>query len=835
MWFEKIIIKRKLASPNAAIRLQAVDALNINSDQALLLQLAAADADSQVRAAAIRRCGEPERLITLRSQERDPHLQMLLSERLDQIYAELALQACAEERDCDAFSRIENIDTLINVALRSNSPALVLAAAARLAPTPEPWLKLVTQLTDDRLALELYQRNMPAPDSAMAVQLFNSARSRALREAVAAGRRRQQAALEAYQNELALVENIERIAESANDRDFEQLCNIYRALPQHTEELKKRFMASRYRFFRAREQRLANQEAEKRQYQAARDLFIQLQNLQNSGNWKLIKQVIEAWQRSGLDNAPGAAEFRNDFNALAAGLAGQIAVIEQKYSAALARAGSVLQTYQTMLAETPVPALEKRQELLQSLEETVNDLPEASLEIAAIREKVLGCERELRRRARLEAQERDLARWENYTLKCDICSELEKLAAEPDEALFEVAKSFRTLREKWNSIGNVPNEKFDELRSRYHHICTALHERLEKFFAIREEARRKSLQTKQSLLAEAEALSTSDDWSATFARLKELQELWKSAGSAGGAADRELFEKFHAACDAFFVRRNAVWEERKRSFMEASRRKKELCDAAEALRNKPFHQAKNEVAELRERWRSLPSAGKDDRLLYMQFNRAIENIFAAHREAGDEARRQAEIICTSLAELLKQARSGDISAKDIERGVLENQQRWENLSFGGASDIVQRRDSIFEELQNLLCGMHHQEAMHKLESAEQLEAVIDPGEDNEKLLDQLGRRLKVCGELENRLRECSIISGGGDLAGELQQAITGNFGGEDYQLTIAELDEFLQRFVAVGQVPPDARQAVFDRFRTLYNRALTELKAREKNPVESAE
>ena len=166
---------------------------------------------------------------------------------------------------------------------------------------------------------------------------------------------------------------------------------------------------------------------------------------------------------------------------------------------------------------------------------------------------------------------------------------------------------------------------------------------------------------------------------------------------------------------------------------------------------------------------------------------------------------------------------------------MENQQRWENLAFRGANDIARRRDSIFEELQTLLCGMHHQEAMHKLESAEQLEAVIDPGEDNEKLLDHLGRRLKVCGELENRLRECSIISGGGDLAGELQQAINGNFGGEDYQLTIAELDEFLQRFVAVGQVPPDARQAVFDRFRTLYNRALTELKARENKSSETAE
>ena len=43
----------------------------------------------------------------------------------------------------------------------------------------------------------------------------------------------------------------------------------------------------------------------------------------------------------------------------------------------------------------------------------------------------------------------------------------------------------------------------------------------------------------------------------------------------------------------------------------------------------------------------------------------------------------------------------------------------------------------------------------------------------------------------------------------------------------AELDEFLRRFVAVGHVPPDAREAVFERFRTLYNRALTELQREE--------
>jgi len=249
------------------------------------------------------------------------------------------------------------------------------------------------------------------------------------------------------------------------------------------------------------------------------------------------------------------------------------------------------------------------------------------------------------------------------------------------------------------------------------------------------------------------------------------------------------------------------------------------------LKDKPFMQAKNEVAALREAWKLIPSAGKDDRLLYMQFNRAIDSIFTAHREAGDAARQRSEIICTELQEILDQARGGTLPIQDIERAVQNNQRAWDELDFRPPADAAQRRDKIADELQVVLCALHHQQSMHKLDNAEQLESVMDPGDDNDKLIDHLGRRLKVCGELEERLRECRIIAGGGDLAGELQQAITGNFGGDSYKLTIAELDEFLQRFVAVGAVPPDARSAVFEQFKSLYNRALTELQKNE-DPAE---
>ncbi len=827
MFFERIRIKRKLASNDAVLRAEAVSSLDINNDIELLRQLAAADSDARVRRAAIIRFTDPEMLTALRRSEADPQVLSLLAERIDQLYGDMALRACAEERDCDAFDRIENADVIINVALRSNSPSLVLAAAGRLAAQPENWQKLLCQLQDDRLALEIYQRNMPDPDSAAALWLLNAARSQALREAIAEERRRRQAQSQAYAEEHALVEAAEKCAETASPEEFEALSQRFRELPWHDEKLKTRFMAARYRFFRAQEDALARREAALRNCQLAGELLKELEIIKDSGNWKLIRQTIDTWNRSQLNTAPGTEEFRGRFNELAREMTARAQAMQTAYSNAMQCAGTVLTAYRQMLTLKQCPPQEDRQKLLQTLEQSTGNLTEIPVAFAEMREEILNCERELRRRARLEAQQRDLARWEHYTLKMDICHELEKLSAVPDEALFDAARTFRTLRERWNSIGAVPNEKYEELRNTYHAACSALHTRLEAFFAERDARMQTSRELKEKLLQEAESLSGSDDWSETSARLKELQNLWKNAGSAGSAADRELFEHFHAACDAFFVRRNTVWEERKKSYFEAAKRKKVLCDAAEALKDKPFAEAKNKIADLREEWRKIPSAGKDDRLLYMQFNRAIESIFAAHREVGDAARHQAEIICTDLQELLELARSGSTDVKEIEKRLLANQQQWDAQEIRPAADVANRREKLSDELQNVICAMHHQEAMHKLDSAEQLESVIDPGDDNEKLIDQLGRRLKVCGELEDRLRECRIIAGGGDLAREIEQAFAGNFGGDEYRLTIAELDEFLRRFVAVGHVPPDARQAVFERFRTLYNRALTELEPQE--------
>ncbi|MBE6369669.1 MAG: DUF349 domain-containing protein [Lentisphaerae bacterium] len=823
MFFERMILKRKLSSSDAAVRLQAVEALDLELDNALLLQLAGGDSDVRVRLAAISRCGDPEVLGRLQKNEQNPQVLALLTERSDELYGEMALQYCAEERGSDAFDRIVDPKMLVSVALRSNSPNLVLAAGARLAQRQEAWLQLLEQLADDRLAMELYQRKMPDCESALALHLMSAARSHALRNAIAEERAKRRQIAEAYAAEKALVEAAEAAVERVDTSAFEDISAQWRELTVHHEDLKNRFLAARYRLFRAQEELLAQRETFLRENKLAADLTAQLEALESSDNWRAIRQAIENWNRCNLNNSRGAAEYAARFNELAAKLAERSAELQKVCENAVAVGRKVLEAYKEFIQADAVPELEVRQVLLGELENVIKALPEVPSGLLALQGQVFDMERELRRRARLESQQRDLARWEHYTLKLDICAELEKLSAVDEAYLPEAARTFRQLRERWNNIGAVPNEKFDELKERYQKICSELHQRLEAFFARRDAERAAAAASKQQLLEEARALADSEDWNATSAKLKDLQNQWKNTPSAGGTLDRELFKEFHDVCDSFFVRRNAVWEAQKQQYMLVAKRKRDLCNAAEALKSLPFNQAKNEIAALREAWRQLPSAGRDERLLYMEFNRIIESIFAAHREAGDEARRQAEINCTNLRDILNDARSNTLPLREIENHLLENQTRWDELDYRQNSDVAKCREALLTELRQVICELHHKDSMHRLEEAEQLESVIDSQLDNDKLIDHLGRRLKVCAELEERLRQCSIISGDVDLAKELTAAISGNFGGDAYRLTVAELDEFLRRFVAVGQVPPDARKAVFERFRTLYNQALAVL------------
>ena len=90
------------------------------------------------------------------------------------------------------------------------------------------------------------------------------------------------------------------------------------------------------------------------------------------------------------------------------------------------------------------------------------------------------------------------------------------------------------------------------------------------------------MQKKQALCERAEALAPSSDWVKTAAELQALQAEWKAIGPVSRGHEKALWERFRAACDGFFSRRQEDLKKRKDEWSVNLAQKEALCDGGRA-------------------------------------------------------------------------------------------------------------------------------------------------------------------------------------------------------------------------------------------------------------
>ena len=95
-----------------------------------------------------------------------------------------------------------------------------------------------------------------------------------------------------------------------------------------------------------------------------------------------------------------------------------------------------------------------------------------------------------------------------------------------------------------------------ELWKRYAAARDAFSRRRGAHFAALDAGASRRRPRKEELVAEAEALADSTDWTGTANQLRELMAQWKAAPRASREAEQRLWERFRAAQDAFFTRRS---------------------------------------------------------------------------------------------------------------------------------------------------------------------------------------------------------------------------------------------------------------------------------------
>ncbi|MEA4863162.1 MAG: DUF349 domain-containing protein [Victivallaceae bacterium] len=502
---------------------------------------------------------------------------------------------------------------------------------------------------------------------------------------------------------------------------------------------------------------------------------------------------------------------------------------------------------------------QRRSELEKEFADAVSEIaaqdPEAKDELEKFRKKFARIDKTFSSALFQLYQTRDLERWEHYALKLKICEEIEVLNSLPDDKLPGVLPRLKQLRERWSQLGAVPHEKSEELWERFRKSSNSLSRRLDNCFAEIDASRAKVDEAKQALLEEAKTLCENPNYAAATPQLKALQQKWKELGAGHMKHDREAFAQFRALCDKFFADRNAFFSERKNAFSGAVEQKKQLVESAAKLAGLPPDELRRAAQQLYREWRNIPYAGRDDQKLYERFKAAIDAHFAAAHAADETKLKEREACFVEFVSLRDKLESGELdpaAANDLyillrrkyeATGQLygdaaaKSDRRWrgecaklEKLlgeirlkSFFDGS--VARRDAekalaaALEaddpgDVQVLLDALSSVAGQGVADKAAKLvernadarrQAIEEFGSRRRALVDDMSRRLgaEVEGGLENNVQM---------LAMALENAIRGNFAGEEERFTPEHANDFEREFLALPLAPSAGADELFEAF-----------------------
>ncbi|HEX4346282.1 MAG TPA: DUF349 domain-containing protein [Vicinamibacterales bacterium] len=242
--------------------------------------------------------------------------------------------------------------------------------------------------------------------------------------------------------------------------------------------------------------------------------------------------------------------------------------------------------------------------------------------------------------------------WANAGVQEQLCVKMEALKAVEDPEA--IAAEVKTLQQQWKQAADVPRAQADALWRRFKAAHDEVWSRCEASFAAEAKARTDSLAKKVALCDKAEALQESTSWIQTADAIKALQAEWKTIGPVSRGREKQIWDRFRAACDRFFSRRHEDLAQRKTAWSENFAKKEALCVRVEALvESTDWDATAAEIKRIQQEWKTI-GAVKQSRseAIWQRFRAACDAFFARYAQRHETARvervQAREAICVEL-------------------------------------------------------------------------------------------------------------------------------------------------------------------------------------------
>ena len=220
-------------------------------------------------------------------------------------------------------------------------------------------------------------------------------------------------------------------------------------------------------------------------------------------------------------------------------------------------------------------------------------------------------------------------RWANVQVQEDLCAKMEALVAVADADPEKASNEMRTLQERWKPVAAAPRSQAEALWTRFKTAQEQVYEKCKDFFAQQAAERVENLKRKEALCERAESLADSTDWVKTAEAMKSLQAEWKAIGAVTRGNEKAVWERFRAACDRFFTRRQEDLKQRKHDWSENLKRKEALVTEAEQLaQSTEWEQAASRIKRLQAEWKTIgPVKKSKSDAIWNRFRAACDLFF----------------------------------------------------------------------------------------------------------------------------------------------------------------------------------------------------------------
>ena len=220
----------------------------------------------------------------------------------------------------------------------------------------------------------------------------------------------------------------------------------------------------------------------------------------------------------------------------------------------------------------------------------------------------------------------------NLEVKSALCEAAERLAEEED--VIEAFRQLQKLHEDWHETGPVAREIREELWTRFKTASSAINKRHQGHFDEVRKLEEDNLTAKTALCEKLEAfeystLNSYKAWDEATKTIIAWQEEWRALGFAPRKMNHKIFDRYRAACDAFFSAKAEFYKASKNVLNENLDKKKALCEKAEALKDSTeWKETTDKLIQLQKEWKTIgPVAKKYSDEIWKRFISACDYFF----------------------------------------------------------------------------------------------------------------------------------------------------------------------------------------------------------------